>query len=367
MEENGNGHGKEQAVNDQGHNRENSKGLNADSHGAGNRRAGRKRRYREGTAFFNREHKVRNSVFLALLLGFFGIVFVFFFGATFLFENAVWIAILIVFLFLVWKYDYVLQLTEYERAVVFTLGRVSGVVGPGWVAVFPPIQSYTKVDTRTKVIDIKPQSVVTSDGVEVMIDALLYIKVGKDKDSVLKSVLEVEDYETAAKSYVHALLRDVIGSITLTDLISSIEQMSVRLKSNLEKIAARWGVTVESVKIQEVKIPPTVLQAMHDEKAATQQKLAAFQKAEAHEREILAVKQAAENLSDKALAYYYVKALEEIGKSGSTKLVLPLEVTRLLESFTQKKISSDELESAFKKFEPQIRAIVSGKKPKKKK
>lgn len=291
------------------------------------------------------DKKIRNSVFLALLFGFLGLVFLFVSGAEFFSENFLLIAVLLVFLFLIWKYDYILQLKEYERAVVYTFGRARGVVGPGWAFILPPIQSYAKVDLRTTVFDVPPQNVVTKDGVEVKIDALIYLRVKKDKESVLKSVLEVKDYKTASRSYVVALLRDVLGNINLADVVSSIDQIDMTLKAGLEKISDSWGVGVDTVKIQEVKIPETVLQAMHEEKAAAQQKLASFQRAEAHEREISAVRHATENLSDKSLAYYYVKAIEELGKGSSTKFVLPLELTKLVEAFTNKQVPQAQIEN----------------------
>ena len=285
-----------------------------------------------------------------------------------LFENLWLIGIGLILLFLVYKYDYILKLTEYERAIIFTLGRATNVVGPGWVVIFPPIQTFTKVDLRTKVIDIPPQSIVTKDGVEVVVDALLYLGIKKDAESVKKSMLEVQNYENAAKTYVIATLRDIAGALNLNELISNVDSIDKDLKRELLVTVASWGVEVESVKIQEIKIPEKVLSAMHEEKAALQEKLASYQRAAAHEREIETVKNATEGLSDKALAYYYVKALEKIGESSSTKFVLPMELTNLLDSLSTKKFSLKDITDVLSSSQDvNVKSIFKKKKKKKKK
>ncbi|MBI4044769.1 MAG: SPFH domain-containing protein [Candidatus Diapherotrites archaeon] len=304
------------------------------------------------------EKRIRDSVFLAVLLGLAVLAGVFFVGAGFIFDNLMLIVAVLLFAYLGFKYDYLIKLKEYERAVIFTFGRTSGVSGPGWVFVFPPFQSFEKVDLRQKVLDVPPQTVVPKDSVSLQVDALIYLNIKRDKESILKSVLDVQDVEDAAKKYVVASLRDVVGNISLTDLISNIEDMNRLLKTQLEKIATAWGVNVEAVKLQSVDIPKVVLDAMLEEKPATQKKLARFEEAEAHQREIEAVRNAAENLSDKALTYYYIRALEKIGQSSSTKFVFPMELTRLAESITNKKMSGAEIESLFKRFAPKIRALA---------
>ena len=125
-------------------------------------------------------------------------------------------------------------------------------------------------------------------------------------------VIEVEDYRTAVKLYVISALRDVLGSMSLDDVISNIETINQKLKEGLKKTARDWGIVIENVEIKDVDIPKIVLDAMHKEKAAEQEKLARMERAKAHEYEIETVKRAAENLSDKAMAYYYIRALEMI-------------------------------------------------------
>lgn len=304
------------------------------------------------------DKSIRDSIFLAVLVGLAILAGLFFLGAGFIFDNLWWIILILLLAYLGFKYDYLVKLKEYERAVIFTLGRTSGVSGPGWIFLFPPFQSYEKVDLRQKVLDVPPQTVVTKDSVALQVDALIYMNIKRDKESILKAVLDVQDVETAATKYVVASLRDVVGNITLTDLISNIEDMNRLLKTKLETIATAWGVNIEAVKLQSVEIPKVVLDAMLEEKAAAQKKLARFQEADAHEKEIEAVRDAAQTLNDKALAYYYIKALEKIGQSSSTKFIFPMELTRLADSLSKQKFSEEELEQLFKKFAPKIKALA---------
>ena len=167
----------------------------------------------------------------------------------------------------------ILQLLDYQRAVVYRFGKVNRVGGPGWTFIWPIIEEADIVDLRTKTIDVTKQDVVTKDGIEISIDAVVYLKVKKDNQSVVNSVIEVEDYVGASQLLVVSTLRDVIGSIKLGELISSIELVNAQLKEALEGFK-NWGVTVDSIEIKDIQIPETVLSAMHEEKAAVQHKLA---------------------------------------------------------------------------------------------
>ena len=249
--------------------------------------------------------------------------------------NILWLGAFVIFIILIWKHDfYLLQIIDYQRAVVYRYGKVNRVGGPGWVFLWPGIETYNLVDLRVKTIDVPKQEVVTKDGIQVVIDAIVYLKVKKDNQSVVNSVIEVEDYSQAAQLYVISSLRDVVGSLPLSDVISNIEIINAKIKENLERISKDWGITVDSVEISDVKIPDSILEAMHAEKAAVQQKLARMEKALAHKAEIEAVKEAASGLDDKALAYYYIKAIENMSQGKGSRVFFPAEFSRLAESFS---------------------------------
>jgi regulator of protease activity HflC (stomatin/prohibitin superfamily) len=149
--------------------------------------------------------------------------------------------------------------------------------------------------------------------------------------------------------------------MTLPEVIGQTEEVETKLQQEVEKIASKWGVEVVSVDFKDVDIPDTVLQAMHEEKAAEQRKFARMESAEAHSAEIKAVRDAAEQLSDKALAYYYIRALEKIGRGKSTKFIFPMELTRLAEAVSGRVggTSSSDLEQLFKKYAPAVTNLLS--------
>lgn len=251
----------------------------------------------------------------------------------------IWLGVLFVFLlmaFLIRQYDFLLTLKEYERAVIFTLGRVTRVGGPGWTFIIPLIQSYVLVDLRTQTIDIPPQEVITTDKIKLTVDAVIYLYVDKIKNSVINSVIEIDDYRTAARLYVRSTIRDVVGSMDLSSVISNIALLNAEVKRKLEEIAIQWGVKVEAVEITNVVIPKEVLDAMHDQKAAEQRKLAKFEEAEGTKYQIEAVKAASEALTDKTIAYYYINALEKMADGKSTKIIFPMELSKFADSLSKR-------------------------------
>ncbi|HZX19830.1 MAG TPA: SPFH domain-containing protein [archaeon] len=303
----------------------------------------------------------KQLIFLVLVVVVITIVFILLQNTDLIVDNILPIAILLIVLFLIVRYDFVLQLKDYERAVIFTLGKVNRVGGPGWAVLFPPFESGEVVDLRTKTIDIPRQNIVTKDNVEVNIDAVVYLKIGKDNASVINSVVEISDYIQASKQYVIGLIRDKAGSLTLTELISSIEELNKSLRTDLDRLASKWGVQVEEAAIKDIQIPKTVIQAMHEQKASVQRKLARMEGAKAHQAEIEAVKAAAEQLSDKALSYYYIKALEKLGEGKSTKFIFPMELTKLAQKLSSDELSETQVQKLLEKYLPLIKDLAKKK------
>ena len=277
---------------------------------------------------------LRYIIFLCLIIVILFVAYSAISYADLLIANLFWLIILGIFAYIIWKYDFILQLVDYQRAVVYRFGKVHRVGGPGWAFIWPVIEEYELVDLRAKTIDVPKQEVVTKDGIEIALDAIVYLRVKKDNQSVVNSVIEVEDYSKASALYITASLRDIVGSMVLSEIISNIESINVKMKESLEKISKDWGVTVDSVEISDIQIPDIVLNAMHEEKAAVQQKLARMERALAHKAEIDAVQDAASKLDDRALAYYYIKAIDNMGNSKGSKIFFPSEFSRLAESFS---------------------------------
>ncbi|MFA5764082.1 MAG: SPFH domain-containing protein [archaeon] len=256
----------------------------------------------------------------------------------FMLSNVFWLILLIIFIYVIWKFDFILQLVDYQRAVIYRFGKVNRVGGPGWTWIWPVIESYAKVDLRTKAIDVPKQDVVTKDGIELKVDAVIYLKVKKDRQSVVNSIIEVEDFQEAARLFVVSAIRDAMGSMQLSEIISNMDIINAQIKENLLKISKDWGVDVDSVEMKDVQIPDVVLDAMHQEKAAVQQKLARMEKALAHKAEIEAVKEAAKDLDANALSYYYIKAIENMSNSKGSKVFFPAEFSKLAQTFSSSEL-----------------------------
>ncbi|MEK6972881.1 MAG: SPFH domain-containing protein [archaeon] len=300
------------------------------------------------------EKKQKQGIFLLILIAMllFFVIGLFFYKD--LIEQWPWLALLSLFLIAIWRFDFLITLKDYERAIVFRFGKVNRVGGPGWIFILPPVESFTKVDLRTKTTDVPKQDVITKDSIEVRIDAILYLRIKKDPQSIIKSVIEVEDYNLAAQNFIMAALRNKIGNMLLSDVIANINSLNEELAHELKLLIEGWGLDVVDVEIKEVQIPRKIIEAMHDEKAAVQEKLARMERAKAQAEEINAVSEATKSLSQDTLNYYYIKALEEMARGKSTKLIFPLEISKIVHSLSSNISSSDSpnLNNLMKNAEP---------------
>lgn len=229
----------------------------------------------------------------------------------------------------------VIEFAEFERGVVLRFGAFNRVVGPGWVFIFPFVEKYMAVDMRVQTSDITPQNVVTNDNIRLDIDAIIYMRVV----DAAKAVLTIKNYISAAIGYTQAHLRDVIGKLPLADVISKVDEVNFLLRKGLEEISKDWGIEIVKVEIQSVELPEVVVQAMHERKSAEQLKLATEQRAKARQLMIDAVREAAGKLSSPALSYLYMDALKKIADGKSTKIIFPMEITRLAEGIFSKLIT----------------------------
>lgn len=262
----------------------------------------------------------------------------------------------------------ILQLKDYERAVIFRFGKVNRVGGPGWTFVLPFIEKPNITTLRTQVIDVPTQQVITRDNIRITIDAILFISVDSPKESVINSIVKVEDYRKAATFYVISMLRDILGEFDLIDVISNTESINKKLTESLKGVAKEWGIKVNSVEIRDLQIPEEIIESMHKQKAAVQKKLAIFEEAESEKAKIMAIKDATDALSDKTVLYYYIKALEKVGEGQSTKIIFPMELTSLLHSISNKlemgklpKINHEEKEK-LAEYLPLVQSYLKNKK-----
>jgi len=282
------------------------------------------------------EKKLKNLFFAALIFGIILAISLFLIIDETIKQIMLIVLIVVAFIYLLFASNIILQLKDYERAVVFRFGKVNRVGGPGWTIVLPFIEKHVFLTLRTQVVDVPIQQIITKDNIKVTIDAILFLSIEKDKESIINSVIKVEDYKKAASYYVIAMLRDILGEFILTDVISNTENINKRITEQVKIVAKEWGIKINSVEIRDLQIPEDIIEAMHKQKAAVQRKLAIFEDAESEKAKISAIREATEQLSDKTILYYYIKALEKVGEGQSSKIIFPMELTSLLNNISKK-------------------------------
>lgn len=230
----------------------------------------------------------------------------------------------------------IVRLLEYERAVVFRLGKFSRVAGPGWVIIFPIMENYVVVSLRLQVYTVDPQEVVTRDKVRFLVSPEIFMYVSNPKDAVIN----VQDYEGAVLQYINSALTHICGNSASDYIISHMDDVSHKLEDSIHHISnlpgKEWGVTIPRVKLTLVRFPDKVQDAMHEKVASEQLKLAAHEKAEATKIEIDAIREAGSKLTDPAITYMYLEALDKVARGRATKIILPLEISKIAETITRR-------------------------------
>ena len=179
--------------------------------------------------------------------------------------------ILVVVIFLVLLLSSAIKImAEYQRIVIFRLGRLLGIKGPGLVFVIPIIDSTIKLDLRTRVIDVPKQRVITKDNVTVDVDAVVYFRVTDPQ----KAVVEVQRYEVATSLLAQTTLRDILGNQTLDELLSKREELNKSLQSIIDQGTDPWGIKVSNVTIRDVALPDEMLRAIAKQAEAEREKRA---------------------------------------------------------------------------------------------
>jgi len=147
---------------------------------------------------------------------------------------------------------------EYERGVKFTLGKFTGLMGPGLRFVFPVIQAWKRVDIRTKVVDVPDQDCITKDNVTVNVNAVLYYSVTNSQ----KAIMEVEHFMYAISQLAQTIMRDVVGEATLDQVLGQRDAISKRIKALVDKDSDPWGIKVESVELKHIELPDEMKRVM---------------------------------------------------------------------------------------------------------
>lgn len=248
---------------------------------------------------------------------------------------------------------------EYQRVILFRLGRAVGARGPGFTLINPITDRINWVDLREQYLEIPHQTAITRDNAAIAIDFIIFYKV-LDPSA---SVLSVQDFKGAATNIASTTLRSVVGDMSLDDVLSKREEMNDALRLKLDDVTERWGVKVSNVEVREIKPPPAVLEAMTRQMGAERSRRAVVTEAEGQKQASVTVAEGqkqsailqaegerqavelraqgfaaalrrivevADDVDKTTMTLQYLETLKQIGSSPSTKFVVPVELTNLL-------------------------------------
>ena len=221
-------------------------------------------------------------------------------------------------------------INQFERGIVLTLGKFTGVREPGLRIVLPGLQQVARVDVRSTPIDVPKQEVITKDNVTVNIDAVVYFRVINPS----RAVLETTNYVTATSQFAQAALRDVSGNVNLDDLLSKRDEISNQIKSIVDKQTDPWGIDVEMVKLQNIELPQDMKRAMAKEAEAERERRANIINADGEKQASQTLAEAAQILANTPAAVQLrtLNTLERISTEQSQKTLVLLP-TELLDVF----------------------------------
>ncbi|HLE73290.1 MAG TPA: slipin family protein [Anaerolineales bacterium] len=230
---------------------------------------------------------------------------------------------------------------QYERGVIFTLGRFGGIRNPGLTLIIPIIQTMRKVDMRIKTADIPRQEVMTRDNIPMLVNAVVYFKV-VDPEAV---IIKIEDHIFAVRQYTQAALRDVIGNSEMDSVLTERETIAESIKKIVDAETSGWGVDVESIKIQEVELPAEMKRAMAKQAEAERERRAMVINSQGELTASENLRKAAEQLakSPGALHLRTLQTIRDIASDPSEKIVLflPSELSDVVNALAGSKKSKE--------------------------
>lgn len=238
----------------------------------------------------------------------------------------IWIIIIVVLIILL--PICIVQIDEYERGVKFRLGKFKNIMNPGWNLVIPILESYKKVDIRTKAVDVPAQDAITKDNVSIKINAVIYYKIF----DASKSILAVENYFYAIGQLAQTTMRNAVGAVTLDELLGEREKISTEICNIIDKLTDPWGIKVENVELKDVSLPEEMQRVIAKVAEAEREKQAVITKAKGEVEASKNLAIAAENMYKVpgALHLRTLSTINDVSSDQSNTIIfaLPIEVLR---------------------------------------
>lgn len=228
------------------------------------------------------------------------------------------------------------QINQYERGVQFTMGRYTGIMNPGWRFLWPVFQTFKKVDMRVKAVDVPDQKAITRDNVSVMVNAVIYYRV----EFADKAVIEVENFYYAISQYAQTTMRNIVGEVTLDELLSQRDKIADRIREIVDKETDAWGLKVNNVELKDVSLPESMERTIAKQAEAEREKRAVIINSEGELAAAANIAKAADMLSESkgALHLRTLQAMNDISSDQSNTIVFmtPVEILRAFEGFGKK-------------------------------
>jgi regulator of protease activity HflC (stomatin/prohibitin superfamily) len=218
-------------------------------------------------------------------------------------------------------------LREYERAVIFTLGRYTGTSGPGLILLIPVLQQMVKVDIRTVAEDVPSQDVISQDNVSVKVNAVLYYRIIDPN----KAINQVEDFRMATSQLAQTTLRSVLGKHDLDEMLAERDKLNVDIQKILDEQTEAWGIKVANVEIKHVDLDPSMIRAIARQAEAERERRAKIISAEGEQQAAQKLAEAAQVLGEQegAMQLRYLGTLTELGNEGTSTIVFPMPIDLL--------------------------------------
>jgi regulator of protease activity HflC (stomatin/prohibitin superfamily) len=251
-------------------------------------------------------------------------------------EYFFWIVVLAIVVVLVGAAIRILY--EYERGVVFRLGRYSGIKGPGLRFLIPVVDRMVKVSMRTVAMDVPPQDIITRDNVSIKVNAVLYFRVVHPD----KALIEVEDFLYATSQLAQTSLRSILGQVELDDLLSRRDKINLQLQELLDRQTDPWGVKISNVEIKHVDLPAEMQRAMARQAEAERERRSKVIHAEGELQASQTLASAAANISAEtgALQLRFLQTLTEIASEKNSTILFPMPID-LFKPFLERHLKSD--------------------------
>jgi regulator of protease activity HflC (stomatin/prohibitin superfamily) len=249
-----------------------------------------------------------------------------------------WLPIIIIGIFVLSSAIKILQ--EYERGVIFRLGRLAGVKGPGLVLIIPIIDRMVKVSLRIITMDIPAQDVITKDNVSVKINAVVYFRVVDPA----KAIVSVENFIYATSQLAQTTLRSVCGEAELDDILAHREKINLKIQSILDRMTEAWGIKISAVEVKHIDLPQEMQRAMARQAEAERERRAKITLAEAEFQAAQRLKEAADMLAQNPITIQlrFLQTVSELATEKTATLVLPLPIELFKFLYIQQKKDSSQ-------------------------